>query len=340
MPVNKEFGLSTVTRKRELVSRALEAPQVPPAFFLDPARLKLAAQNSELKPKEERAAPQEPTAENNRIGRRLIYLLHGASLNVLRRTDKHPAQFRSLLEFCKQVPTPNGGSLYNLIQARPRAFENGFLLNCAREAANEGLGATCWWICPIEDFNPDRGVFLANDEDIEVFAPVPGHIRFFGGKIESVVTRFPALMLARCDETGILDAYAHPILSVDRWCPVDSHLERSVINEIRGLLPALCDEYGIEVHITKPVYNWLNTGERPDIVLTTMLGSVEHHLVVEVMGFTDEKYVSRKAQLRQCILSVPHASYCEDRRAINGNQAADHIEVAISAWLRELSQNR
>ena len=334
VPINEAFGLSRAARKREIEPRLLDRPKAPPSFYQDPGELRLGAQDSQpVAPLERSNAPQEHTPENNHIGRRMIYLLESAGSNLLCRTDNHPAAFRQVLEFCKQVPTPNGGSLYNLIQARPHAFENGFLRNCARAAANQGLSATCWWICPIEDFNPERGVFLANDADAEIIAPVPGHIRFFGCKIEAVVTQFPALMLARCDETGILDAYAHPILAVNRWCLVDSHLERTVINEIRALLPTLADEHGLAVSIHKPLYHWLATGERPDVVLRTITGSRDYHMVIEIMGFTDPEYQDRKRKLRLNVLATPRCSYVEDRRALDPQQPTNHLVTSIDAWL-------
>ena len=340
VPVNEALGLSRATRAREIAQGSLSVPIKPPTFYLDPAALRLAAQQSEPQPPQERSAPSEPTPENNRIGRRMLYLMQGAQLNVLRRMTDHPAKFRQLLEFCKEVPIPRGGTLFQMIQARPRAFENGYLAKCAREAANRGFGSTCWWICPIVDFDTERGVFLANDDDVDVVAPVPGHIRFFGGKIEAVVTRFPALMLARCDESGVLDAYAHPILSIDRWCLVDSHLEREVLNEICLALPGLADRFDVDVVIHKPLYVWNDTGERPDVVLTAAADGADHHLIIAVMGFTDDKYASRKVELRQRVLAMPRCTYVEDKRANDVRQSKDHMKDAISAWLQTLSAER
>ena len=322
--------------RRETAPRNLNAPAKPPAFYTDSDALELAAQESDAEIRRERAEDREPTAESSRIGRRLLYLADGAWLNRLQRSTNHPAQFRPVLDFCKSVPIPKGGTLFNVIQARPRAFGEGYLARCVTEAANRGLGGTCWWICAIAGFDPDRGVILPTDDGDPAIAPVTGHIRFFGGKIESAVTRFPALMLARCDASGILDAYAHPILSVNRWCLIDSNLEREVMSDIAATLPTLCDAAGIDVVIQKPLYVWADTDERPDIVLTATLAGAEHHLVIEVMGFVDQAYLERKTEMSARVRAVPRCTFVLDWRAHDDQQFDDHIERLIRHWLQWL----
>jgi len=95
-----------------------------------------------------------------------------------------------------------------------------------------------------------------------------------------------------------LRGYAQPILSGNRFIPVDSEFERGVLRELIALRRPIHD-HGIDLVIEKPAFDILtDLGScRPDFILearSRATGEVRQ-LIVEAMGSTDEVYLRTKA---------------------------------------------
>ena len=95
-----------------------------------------------------------------------------------------------------------------------------------------------------------------------------------------------------------LRAYAQPIVSGQRFVPVDSEFERAVY---RSLLETrrLLDKAGVDLVIEKPLFDRLTQRGacRPDFLLearSRATGEVRQ-LIVEAMGFVSDDYLAAKA---------------------------------------------
>ena len=95
-----------------------------------------------------------------------------------------------------------------------------------------------------------------------------------------------------------LRAYAQPIVSGQRFVPVDSEFERAVY---RGLLESrrLLDQAGIDLVIDKPLFDRLTERGacRPDFLLEAHSRSTGEirQLIVEALGTVTADYLAAKA---------------------------------------------
>lgn len=95
-----------------------------------------------------------------------------------------------------------------------------------------------------------------------------------------------------------LRGYAQPIYSGNRFIPVDSEFERSVLRELIKLRASF-DRIGIDLALEKPVFDTLTPigSCRPDFILEARsrdTGEVRT-IIVEAMGSTHEVYMAAKA---------------------------------------------
>jgi hypothetical protein len=95
-----------------------------------------------------------------------------------------------------------------------------------------------------------------------------------------------------------LRAYAQPVFSGNRFIPVDSEFERSMLRALLGARYAL-DREGIDIAIEKPVFDRLTPlgSCRPDFMLearSRRTGEIRT-LIVEAMGFSNEEYLASKS---------------------------------------------
>lgn len=95
-----------------------------------------------------------------------------------------------------------------------------------------------------------------------------------------------------------LRAYAQPIYSGQRFIPVDSEFERSILRELINLRWSF-DRNGIDLALEKPVFDTLTPAGpcRPDFVLEAHSRSTGEIrvLILEAMGSNDDAYLAAKA---------------------------------------------
>lgn len=174
-----------------------------------------------------------------------------------------------------------------------------------------------------------HGFLIDRVDSFEQRGPREAVLRGFGGDpaaeitIACTIRQFgPAtpgpywliLMASRASETtgfDVVDAYVHPAYRADLPIPVDSDLER-------GMLDVLLDQLrfwrrypktSASVSLTKPLFD-LEGGQgvcRPDALLA-MAGPAGQsiQLAVECMGLEDEAYLAAKATTHPRMLALPH----------------------------------
>lgn len=95
-----------------------------------------------------------------------------------------------------------------------------------------------------------------------------------------------------------LRGYAQPIFAGNRFVPVDSEFERSVLRELLQARPAFARR-GVEIAIEKPVFDLMtDLGPcRPDFLLEARSISTGEVIqaVIEATGFDDDHYLALKA---------------------------------------------
>jgi hypothetical protein len=157
---------------------------------------------------------------------------------------------------------------------------------------------------------------------------VDGRLAVFGGN--TAEARFPMLMIAivtkEGDRVAVSQAYCHPIQRDHIWCPVDSHFERAALSAIAQTMAWLQLEKGVRLSGLKPLFEWNDTGTRPDFVLTHEASGT--HLVIETMGFDDAEYQERKLRT---VGKLQAFQVFEDKRA-RDNEADRHLKSAIAKW--------
>lgn len=99
-----------------------------------------------------------------------------------------------------------------------------------------------------------------------------------------------------------LRAYAQPIFSGQRFVPIDSEFERSVLRELLAARRQL-DHAGIDLAIEKPVFDRLTTQGacRPDFLLeahSRATGEIKQ-LVIEAVAFNDAEYLASRAMTQR-----------------------------------------
>ena len=197
------------------------------------------------------------------------------------------------------------------------------------------LAPQCYWLRPIVGADPVRNTLtfdLGSPGSTNLLVvPVNGVMKAFGGDWSPA--RFPMLALCslapRSDGEVVLhQAYAQPIVSDRRWMLLDSDLERTTYDDLDRACTWLARETGIAVTIEKPLFEWQQSCERPDFVLSvrSRTGSAEH-LIVETMGYSDEIYEARKSKLAERV-QVP---VLMDRRK-GSPIAGEDLRRAVAEW--------
>lgn len=69
--------------------------------------------------------------------------------------------------------------------------------------------------------------------------------------------------------------------------------QKAALNVLQGACLNLQGK-GIQCTVEKPIYDWGETGTRPDFVVTGAFDGNAHTVLVETMGFSDPEYAQRK----------------------------------------------
>jgi hypothetical protein len=221
--------------------------------------------------------------------------------------------------------------LGQMLYCTPKVWTDGWADTAFNRCLAAGIPESCWWIqCAVGIDMKTRSIRYLNKDGYPFDVPVAGELKVFGGDCSTA--RFPMLVIGvlRKRKDGSVEmqkAYAQPVNDEHHWMLVDSNLERQTIADLRAVCRWLHDEKGVSVKIDKPLFDWNNTGERPDFVLTLERNGNIRHLVVETMGYDDPAYESRKAELSQNV-------GCEvyfDRRHLGEGQGKE-LKSSVARW--------
>jgi hypothetical protein len=221
--------------------------------------------------------------------------------------------------------------LGQILYCTPKVWTDGWADTAFNRCLAAGIPESCWWIqCAVGIDMKTRSIRYLNKDGYPFDVPVAGELKVFGGDCSTA--RFPMLVIGvlRKRKDGSVEmqiAYAQPVNDEHHWMLVDSNLERQTIADLRAVCRWLHDEKGVSVKIDKPLFDWNNTGERPDFVLTLERNGNIRHLVVETMGYDDPAYELRKAELSQNV-------GCEvyfDRRHLGEGQGKE-LKSSVARW--------
>ena len=285
------------------------------------------------KPRAPRDAGSTGSSHSQRLeplARRLFWLLQKAELNQFIRTNGPPDKL-ALLDYAKSVSLAAGIQLRDVLYCNDAAWTNAWMDAAFHKCAQHKLRQQAWWICPVDQIDVETRRGRLHDTKTEV--QIEGRLSVFGGNTAAV--RFPMLMIAvvtkEGSHVGVSQAYCHPIQREHIWCPVDSDLERAALATIAHSMEWLQREKGIRLAGLKPLFEWNETGTRPDFVLTHEASGA--HLIIETMGFDDADYQERKVRT---VGKLQAFQVYEDKRATD-TEADSHLRSEIARWAIRLA---
>ena len=317
--------------------RSRETPADPPAGFFEvlrPAPEKLAQ-----RPEEDASDDRTRHASVPRLARLLWRLIDAAGTNRVspEQHETEPAsikrEFEALCRAAAKIEIAPG------IQLARAFWTHANALHSRRAYANLRQLAKIW----PSGHAPQGFMALFSPQVRGHVVDVPGaeplHVanRVQSPSVRGNVIKGPFLVVIVAGEYpeahgyAPLRAYAQPIFSGQRFIPVDSEFERSVLRELLKARRQL-DKAGVDLAIEKPVFDRLTTHGacRPDFLLearSRLTGEIKQ-LVVEAMGFSDEDYLASKAtthprmRLLGPLLTILPSDVHEDR-------VGDHLARAL-----------
>ncbi len=246
--------------------------------------------------------------------------------------------------------TPEDIAVSDLLVTDPRTWSSGHVARLRPEWPEKG--APFAWLS-----------WMARDIDgceVNRAHPSLGHVRVLTDVVSPTIGRNrvagPWLFLGevgRSPETGrweCMEACAQPIASARCPVPVDSHNERWALGALRSLIGSLENDAdlgkalggAVRVDLEKPLFDIETVGGpcRPDFILTVvrpgggpaggrhLLGDAARY-VIEVMGFDDPEYESRKAKTHRRMRNLGRLFQMDagqfDSRRNGAQQQADRI---------------
>ncbi len=226
-----------------------------------------------------------------------------------------------IVRAARNFRSPEEIMVSRLLVTKPEAWTSGFVAQTLDELEPEWpkKGTPFVWLCWMARDIADREINGAH--------PALGHVRVLADVTSPTVGRNrvegPWLFLGevgRSPETGrweCMEASAQPIASARCPVPMDSHNERRALGALRSAIwslennAKLGEAFGgaIRIDLEKPLFDIETVGGRcrPDFILTVIRPGCDpaggRHLlgdsaryVIEVMGFDDPEYESRKAE--------------------------------------------
>jgi hypothetical protein len=266
------------------------------------------------------------------MARRLFWLATHAGLQ---HNDSPDSSMGAVLAAAKHIALATDLSLRDILFCTVSVWQDRWAGDAFERCRKAKVAPQCYWLQPIVDADPVRqtltfGIGSAGANNSLVIH-VEGAMKVFGGDYSPL--RFPMLALCRLVQRAdgdvvVQQAYAQPILSERRWLLVDSDLERTTYHDLTAICKWLADKHAITVSIEKPLFEWQQTGERPDFVLTVRSRSGRaEQFIVETMGYSDPIYEGRKSSLAARV-RVP---VWMDRRQ-GSPVAGEDLRNAVAAW--------
>lgn len=262
----------------------------------------------------------------------LFWLAHQSGLQRWPHRDASPA--RVLRHRAATVYITPQLTLDNVLYCDPQAWTNAEMEPALSRTQKVGMSSQAILICPVINADrKERWVQLAGqDTHTEISGSLDIAGLAFGTESGSI--RFPMLMFAKVvrDSSGtrIASAYLHPCVSTTDWMLVDSDYERQALRLIQSACNYL-GPWGIGCSIDKPVYDWQDTGARPDFVVNGVGPDRIRTLVIETMGFDTLDYAKAKSGTLQKLRG--HAVFV-DRRHLQNKDIDDRLRNAILSALR------
>lgn len=242
-------------------------------------------------PAKEPAIGRPAAARIPTLARQLFWLLNKSGLQRLPFANT-PA--KALLATAESIPLKMGLMLSDILFCNGDAWRMSWMDGALSRCSEAHVPQQAILICPVVE--ADRGAGWVRFEANGPQVPISGSLAIWGD--DGAPARFPMLMYAKVlcnsgDAPRIAKAYLHPVSSHWSWMIVDSNYERAALNIIQSACAKLKLK-GIDCNIDKPVYNWGETGARPDFVISGRKDGKEFILVVETMGMEDPDYLESK----------------------------------------------
>lgn len=264
------------------------------------------------------------------LARQLFWLLNHCNLDHAP-MGQNPVAL--ILEAAKGISIGLDLSLADILYCNRKAWEHAWMNTAFVRCADAGIEEQAILICPVLRASRKESWVILSEQGQRV--PVAGRLAIYGDDASDA--RYPMLMYARIlrrpgtDFPVIEKAYLHPVMSFTQWLLVDSNLER----EAMGVLLSVCDALrsrGIFCLIEKPVFNWNNSGARPDFVLNAVARGVSRTLVIETMGSEDPVYAERK---KDTVARLSGHKVFEDRRFIRDGRVNQRLFNFAMAYLQD-----
>lgn len=294
-------------------TRTLQTPANPPAGYFEvlrPAPEKLA-----IRPDDDASDDRTRSASIPRLARLLWRLLYASGLNVVPPVGEEPVErsigfeFRALSSAATQIEIAPGIELARALWTHGRALHSKRAYAGIRELARQwphGHAPQGFLTLFAREFKGST-VYPAGSDPIEIANRVQSP------SVRSNPIKGPFVVIVVVGEYpeahghAPLRAYAQPIYSGNRFVPIDSEFERSVL---RAILHArrLFDRQGVDVAIEKPVFDRLTLlGPcRPDFVLearSRATGEIRQ-IVVQAMANANPDYLASAASLHRSIAKI------------------------------------
>lgn len=306
-------------------------PLTVPSFLLDQAALD-APDLVAAKPRKSSAASNEEDSTASRLGRQLLWLLDAAGMQTWPQTGVTPAQ--ALLNLAQQVNLKQGLKLSDILFCKADAWKKSWVQGAFDRCTKAKLPPQAIVICPVVEANKTEGwVRFSKDEDP---TPVAGRI---WASDEGSPARYPMLMCARVVRTTgqparIAQAYLHPIHTINHWMAVDSNLEREALDVLISACLTL-EQKGVNCRIEKPVFDWGETGARPDFVVQGQGKSKNEVLMIETMGFNNPDYLDRK---KLTVQKLAGYQVFEDGRYAKDDKTDHNLMRYVIGFLGQLAK--
>jgi hypothetical protein len=272
-------------------------PAKPPAFYELEDRIGMPdAVVDEKNRANKSSAPRAPNIPS--MARRMFWMLDAAGAH---RFPQYKDVVRRLIETAKGVGVGEA-TLDEFLFFSPAALSSGLVERALRRCRDLGIGDYVYLMTPVirQELVDGRSFSVIQYKESSLRIEHAGTIARYGNHEVS----WPQLGFFQIDGSGrALAGYLHPIYKTDYWCPVDSDLERRVLG---GLWKCVIEKCVIEnpaddvsVSFEKPIYAEQGIGVLPDLMITLKGVHETRTIAVEVIGFDDPEYRSRKMSQRE-----------------------------------------
>lgn len=267
-----------------------------------------------------------PTQRGSKMASRMFWLAHVAGTQ--KSASRPPTA--SWLSATEKISVSKNIPLKKLLFLSSKVWTDKWADSAFKLCQRNGIKPVCWWVTVITGYcDTTRTATLAELNIASLQIPISADVKIHAG--DTSPARFPMLVIFKLGlmntSVGIQAMYAHPIISVENWMLVDSNLERKTHNNLVEVTKWLHFKHGLNIGIEKPIYNWLDTNERPDFVLVHQSRKNNQFFVVETMGYKNPEYLQRKNDMES---NLPCNIYFDQRSATD--MYSKEIFNAVAKW--------